>query len=176
MRSGATKELHAMEGSRWVYTIAVYEHGVVVAAVVVVDVGVTNFFRLYLFLSKGGLSELGEQISEAAEREVFEETGIHTQFQGLLAMASTHPYRFGKSNIYMVCCLMPTSQEIAIQDTAEIADAKWTTPDAFLQDDDNSMFNKYLVKSVLGKKGLAPSELDLSQFSNKKHEGWLAVE
>jgi hypothetical protein len=64
--------------------------------------------------------------------------------------------------------------EIAIQDTQEIEDAQWMNPEVFLNDPNNSVFNKYLVKSLLGKKGLLKSELDLSQFSNLKHEVLLA--
>ncbi len=122
----------------------------------------------------GGHMELGEKVEEAVIREVLEETGIKTHFNGVLGLASTHPYRFGKSNIYIVCRLTPLSTEIAIQDTQEIEDAQWMNPEVFLNDPNNSVFNKYLVKSLLGKKGLLKSELDLSQFSNLKHEVLLA--
>jgi ADP-ribose pyrophosphatase YjhB (NUDIX family) len=118
----------------------------------------------------GGHIELGESIEDAVMREVFEETGVSTRFHGILGMASTHPYYFGKSNIYMVCNLTPMSTAINIQDTHEIEEAKWIRPEAFLSDVNNSKFNKYLVKSLLGKEGLLKSELDLSQFSNRKHE------
>jgi NADH pyrophosphatase NudC (nudix superfamily) len=117
---------------------------------------------------------LGEKVEEAVIREVLEETGVTTQFQGVLALASTHPYRFGKSNIYVVCRLTPLSTEIAIQDTVEIEDAQWIMPDVFLNDANNSMFNKYLVKSLLSKEGLVKTELDLSQISTKKHEVFIA--
>jgi len=122
----------------------------------------------------GGHIELGEKVEEAVIREVLEETGVATQFQGILALASTHPYRFGKSNIYVVCRLTPLSTEIAIQDTLEIENAKWIMPDVFLKDGNNSMFNKYLVKSLLSKEGLVKTELDLSQISTRKHEVFLA--
>jgi 8-oxo-dGTP pyrophosphatase MutT (NUDIX family) len=122
----------------------------------------------------GGHIELGEKVEEAVIREVMEETGVSTNFQGVLGLASTHPYRFGKSNIYVVCRLRPLTTEIAIQDTLEIEDAKWVSPDNYLSDANNSMFNKYLVKSLLSKEGLVKSELDLSQFSNRKHEVFLA--
>jgi 8-oxo-dGTP pyrophosphatase MutT (NUDIX family) len=122
----------------------------------------------------GGHIDLGESVDEAVIREVLEETGVITEFQGLLGLASTHPYRFGKSNIYMVCRLTPLSSDIAIQDTHEIEDAKWIVPDEFLKDPSNSLFNKYLVKSLLSKEGLAKADIDLSQFSNRKHEVFLA--
>lgn len=122
----------------------------------------------------GGHIELGEKIEDAVIREVLEETGIHTQFSAVLGMASTHPYRFGKSNIYIVCKLAPLSTEINIQDTHEIDDAKWVSPSLFLADSNNSVFNKYLVRSLLNSTGLSKSTLDLSQFSKLKHEVFLA--
>jgi 8-oxo-dGTP pyrophosphatase MutT (NUDIX family) len=122
----------------------------------------------------GGHIELGESVEEAVIREVLEETGVVTEFIGLLGLASTHPYRFGKSNIYMVCRLTPLSSDIAIQDTDEIEDAKWINPADFLTDPNNSKFNKYLVKSLLSKEGLVKADIDLSQFSNRKHEVFLA--
>ena len=107
-------------------------------------------------------------------REVLEETGIQTTFNSVLGMASTHPYRFGKSNIYIVCKLAPLSTQIDIQDTHEIDDAKWILPEHFLADDNNSKFNKYLIKSLLNTTGLGKSTLDFSQFSKLKHEIFLA--
>jgi 8-oxo-dGTP pyrophosphatase MutT (NUDIX family) len=122
----------------------------------------------------GGHIELGEKIEDAVIREVLEETGIQTTFSAVLGMASTHPYRFGKSNIYIVCKLAPLSTQINIHDTHEIDDAKWILPQHFLADNNNSMFNKYLIKSLLNATGLEKSTLDLSQFSNLKHEVFLA--
>ncbi|WP_339725053.1 NUDIX domain-containing protein [uncultured Paraglaciecola sp.] len=122
----------------------------------------------------GGHLELGEKIEEAVIREVLEETGIETSFESVLGMASTHPYRFGKSNIYIVCKLAPLSTQINIQDTHEIEEAKWVLPADFLADSNNSPFNKYLVKSLVNASGLGKSSLDLSQFSKLKHEVFLA--
>ncbi|MFT5277182.1 MAG: 8-oxo-dGTP pyrophosphatase MutT (NUDIX family) [Glaciecola sp.] len=122
----------------------------------------------------GGHIELGEKIEDAVIREVLEETGIQTAFCAILGMASTHPYRFGKSNIYIVCKLEPLSTEINIQDTHEIDDAKWVLPEHYLADRNNSVFNKYLIKSLLNATGLGKSTLDLSQFSKLKHEVFLA--
>lgn len=122
----------------------------------------------------GGHIELGETIEDAVIREVLEETGINTTFSAVLGMASTHPYRFGKSNIYIVCKLVPLSTQIDIQDTHEIDDAKWVLPQDYLTDKTNSPFNKYLIKSLLNATGLGKSTLDLSQFSKLKHEVFLA--
>lgn len=122
----------------------------------------------------GGHIELGEKIEEAVIREVAEETGIKTTFDSVLGIASTHPYRFGKSNIYIVCKLRPVTTHINILDTDEIAEAKWLLPQDFLADSRNSPFNKYLIKSLVNASGLSKSKLDLSQFSKRKHEVFLA--
>jgi 8-oxo-dGTP pyrophosphatase MutT (NUDIX family) len=122
----------------------------------------------------GGHIELGEKIEDAVIREVLEETGIKTEFCTILGMASTHPYRFGKSNIYIVCKLIPLSTQINIQDTHEIDDAKWVLPKDYLLEINNNVFNKYLIKSLLNATGLGKSTLDLSQFSKLKHEVFLA--
>lgn len=122
----------------------------------------------------GGHIELGEKIEDAVIREVLEETGIETTFDSVLGMASTHPYRFGKSNIYIVCKLVPLTTDVNVLDTQEIEDAKWVFPQDYLADSNNSPFNKYLVKSLVNASGLAKSTLDLSQFSKLKHELFLA--
>jgi 8-oxo-dGTP pyrophosphatase MutT (NUDIX family) len=122
----------------------------------------------------GGHIELGEKIEDAVIREVLEETGIETSFDSVLGMASTHPYRFGKSNIYIVCKLLPVTTKINVLDTDEIDEAKWLLPQEFLADSNNSPFNKYLVKSLVNVSGLSKSTLDLSQFSKRKHEVFLA--
>jgi 8-oxo-dGTP pyrophosphatase MutT (NUDIX family) len=122
----------------------------------------------------GGHIELGEKIEDAVIREVLEETGIQTTFIAVLGMASTHPYRFGKSNIYIVCKLAPLSSKINIQDTHEIEDAKWILPHDYMADSNNSVFNKHLIKSLINAIGLGKSTLDLSQFSKLKHEMFLA--
>ena len=60
----------------------------------------------------GGLAELGEQIDEAAIREVKEETGIDCRFSSVLSFRHTHGLQFGRSDLYFVCRLEP----IEIQD------------------------------------------------------------
>jgi hypothetical protein len=73
-----------------------------------------------------------------------------------------------------VCKLAPLSTQINIHDTHEIDDAKWELPQDYLADSNNSVFNKYLIKSLLNATGLGKSTLDLSQFSKLKHEVFLA--
>lgn len=51
----------------------------------------------------GGLAELGEGLDEAVVREVYEETGIHCRFVGVLGMRHTHAMQFGRSDLYFMC-------------------------------------------------------------------------
>ncbi|XP_027629481.1 nucleoside diphosphate-linked moiety X motif 6 [Tupaia chinensis] len=59
----------------------------------------------------GGLSEPGEDIGDTAVREVFEETGIKSEFRSLLSIRQQHasPGAFGKSDMYVICRLRPCS-------------------------------------------------------------------
>lgn len=88
----------------------------------------------------GGLSEPGEDIGDTAVREVFEETGIRSEFRSLLSIRQqhSHPGAFGKSDMYIICRLEPRSFAITPcpheclrcewMDLAELAAAADTTP------------------------------------------------
>ena len=52
-----------------------------------------------------GLANPGEDIHEAAEREVLEETGIRAKFDALLAIRQSHGLFMGKSDLFFVCAL-----------------------------------------------------------------------
>jgi ADP-ribose pyrophosphatase YjhB (NUDIX family) len=76
----------------------------------------------------GGFMDPGETIKIAAEREVLEETGIKTQFQGILGMREMLDFRYSASDIYIVClmhCTCSEDQEINIIDKREVIEAKW---------------------------------------------------
>jgi ADP-ribose pyrophosphatase YjhB (NUDIX family) len=85
----------------------------------------------------GGLAELGEQLDEAAIREVKEETGIDCQFKSVLSFRHTHGMQFGRSDFYFVCRLEPveTKDEISgemtipepVAQEGEIAAAAWVS-------------------------------------------------
>ncbi|XP_072170800.1 nucleoside diphosphate-linked moiety X motif 6-like [Diadema setosum] len=74
----------------------------------------------------GGFASLAEDIPETAMREVYEETGIKTEFQGVLAFRQQHkvPSAFGRSDIYVVTRLRPLTFDINIC-TTEVSNAGW---------------------------------------------------
>ncbi|XP_070692893.1 nucleoside diphosphate-linked moiety X motif 6 [Pempheris klunzingeri] len=62
----------------------------------------------------GGLSDPGENIGATAVREVFEETGVRSEFRSLLSIRQqhNHPGAFGMSDMYIICRLSPLSYDI----------------------------------------------------------------
>lgn len=71
-----------------------------------------------------GVVEQGEDICDAAVREVKEETGIITEFKEILAFRQSHKAFFQKSDLFFVCMLEPLSFDIQKQDL-EIEAAEW---------------------------------------------------
>ncbi|NWS16800.1 NUDT6 protein, partial [Pachyramphus minor] len=63
----------------------------------------------------GGLSNPGEDIGDTAVREVFEETGIKSEFKSILSIRQQHqhPGAFGQSDMYIICRLQPSSFNIS---------------------------------------------------------------
>ena len=70
-----------------------------------------------------GSVETDEEIKDGAIREVFEETGIQSEFEQLLCFRQS-PHIFQRSNLFFVVLLRPTSFDIKIQED-EIEKAKW---------------------------------------------------
>lgn len=71
-----------------------------------------------------GVADEGEDISDAATREVKEETGIDSEFVEILAFWPTHKSFFEKSDLFFVCILRPLSFDIQAQEL-EIEAAAW---------------------------------------------------
>ncbi|KAG7346854.1 NUDIX domain containing protein [Nitzschia inconspicua] len=76
-----------------------------------------------------GLSERGESIAEAAEREVLEETGIQAKFDSILSFRHTHGMAHGRSDIFFVCRLNPVEDDrripTPVPQACEVAEAMW---------------------------------------------------
>lgn len=126
------------------------------------------------FKLPGGHIELGEKISEAIVREVFEETGIRSEFIGIQGFASKEKFRFGKPNIYFLCRLKALTTQINIQDTDEIEEAIWCDIDQYIADQNNSSFNREIVENLHHAQGLGLVHLDSNNGPYKKHEVFFA--
>eukprot|EP01116_Phalansterium_solitarium_P001326 TRINITY_DN11116_c0_g1_i1.p1 TRINITY_DN11116_c0_g1~~TRINITY_DN11116_c0_g1_i1.p1 ORF type:complete len:266 (+),score=77.86 TRINITY_DN11116_c0_g1_i1:102-899(+) len=78
----------------------------------------------------GGAVDPGEELFEAAVREVLEETGIECEFESLLCFRQAPNYSFGLADLYFVAKLKPRTLEINMQ-TSEVADCRWMPADEF---------------------------------------------
>ena len=116
----------------------------------------------------GGMLEEAQSLEEGVLREVWEETGIKAKLIKMVSVLNSHPYRFNKSNMYIVFQLEALSSEINIIDTHEIEKAFWMPLEDFYAHEEMSTFQKDLVSSALNHEGLTLSENDVS-FPQKKH-------
>lgn len=120
-----------------------------------------------------GVVDEGEDICDAAVREVKEETGIDTKFVEVLAFRQSHKSFFEKSDLFFMCILQPLSLNIQKQEQ-EIEAAQWMAfedyaDQPFVQTND---LLKYMVKICISKRegkysGFSPVPT-IASFSNKK--------
>ncbi|KAI3698225.1 hypothetical protein L6452_31338 [Arctium lappa] len=119
-----------------------------------------------------GVVDEGEDICDAAVREVKEETGIDTKFVEVLAFRQSHKSFFDKSDLFFMCMLQPLSFNIQKQER-EIEDAQWMSFEEyagqeFVQKHD---LLRYIVKVCIAKRdeeysGFSPVPT-ITSFSNK---------
>ncbi|KAG5870511.1 hypothetical protein JTB14_004003 [Gonioctena quinquepunctata] len=96
----------------------------------------------------GGYVEPGENLVDAAIREVREETNILTEFQSVLTVRQTHNGMFGCSDIYTVISLKPLS-EIIQKCEREIAQCEWMAIDEYLNHPQVHDLNRFFVQKYL---------------------------
>lgn len=96
----------------------------------------------------GGHAEPGEDIGVAVCREVREETGIDTEFRGIINFRHQHNYMFGCSDFYFVCLLKPTTRRISMCRN-EIARCTWMDINEFVNNPDTTDTNKYFAQTYL---------------------------
>lgn len=101
-----------------------------------------------VFKFPGGLSEPGECIDACVTREVYEETGVRTQFEGVIGLRHMHGLSFGVSDMYCITLLRPLSHSITI-DPGEIAEGVWADGEAFVAS------TTHPLMKIAGRKALA---------------------
>ncbi|WP_346838105.1 NUDIX domain-containing protein [Microbulbifer sp. SAOS-129_SWC] len=141
-------------------------HTIGVGGLVISDAGeiLTIVERLELqrrprhFKFPGGMLDPGEHIAAGAVREVLEETGVETAFEGLVSFRHNHSGQFGTSNIYAVCKLRPLTREITI-DPEEIGLAQWMPLEAFMREPGVGKYSQHIVSRALQGNFLQPQQV-----------------
>ena len=116
----------------------------------------------------GGMLEHAQSLEEGVVREVWEETGVRATLIKMVSVLNSHPYRFNKSNMYIVFQLEAQSLEINVIDTHEIEKAFWMPLEEFFAHEEMSDFQKDLVNATLKNKGISLMSNDI-YFPRKKH-------
>ncbi|KAJ8957364.1 hypothetical protein NQ318_004843 [Aromia moschata] len=93
----------------------------------------------------GGYVEPGENLVDAAIREVHEETGIFTEFLSVLTLRHGHWGMFKCSDIYIVVSLKPMSEKIEMCER-EIAECKWMDIEEYLNHPHVSEHNRFFLQ------------------------------
>ncbi|KAF7278378.1 hypothetical protein GWI33_008507 [Rhynchophorus ferrugineus] len=106
------------------------------------------FYTAPMWKLPGGYVEPGENLVDAAIREVAEETGIQAEFDSLLTLRQTHQQMFGCTDIYVVMNLKALSQDIQ-KCEKEIAECKWMDIEEYLNHPHVHELNRFFVQKML---------------------------
>ncbi|KAI5074702.1 hypothetical protein GOP47_0010663 [Adiantum capillus-veneris] len=79
----------------------------------------------------------GEDIKDAVQREVKEETGVDAELVEILGVRQAHDVSFGKSDLFFLCLLRPLPSDISVEES-EIAAAEWISLDDYRSQEFNT--------------------------------------
>lgn len=120
------------------------------------------------FKFPGGSVDRGEHLAEAVIREVKEETGITSEFVGIVGFRHYHKGQFSTSNIYVLCLLNAITEKI-IPCPEEIGRAEWIACDNFLNKDSIMPFNKKMLQAALSDNYFQLTDID-EMMGMESHE------
>ncbi|XP_015909966.1 uncharacterized protein [Parasteatoda tepidariorum] len=115
----------------------------------------------------GGYSNPGEDFAHTAQREVFEETGIETEFKSVVALRHHHQHIFNCSDIYVVCYLRPLNLNI-IKSKDEIAKCEWMNVETYRTHPEVTDFNRFIMNTFLESQNMKHAIISSPILSYKK--------
>ena len=122
------------------------------------------------FKLPGGYIDNEENISQALEREVFEETGINVKLESIVSIGHFLPGQFNESNLYIVCNAKPLSKTINVNDSQEIIEAKWVNIDEYLDSEEIHPYNKKIVITAMQNRGIKLEANNFFSTKESQHE------